>query len=44
MTYLGRIELDTGLNDIDRGQSGVGDGAANTPGQSTLEVEHGGVL
>jgi hypothetical protein len=40
-THLGRVKLDTSLDDINRGQSSVGDGAADTTSGSSLDVVHG---
>ncbi len=39
-TYLGRLELDTGLDDIDGGKGSVCDGAADSSSESSLKVEH----
>lgn len=40
VTHLDRVKLDTGLDDINRGQSTVGDGTADTTGGGTLQVVH----
>ena len=40
VTHLDRVKLDTGLDDINGGQSTVGDGTADTTGGGTLQVVH----
>ena len=43
-TYLLGVELDTGLDDIDGGKGGVGNGAANSSSGSSLKEVHKIVL
>ena len=43
-TYLGRVELDTSLDDIDWSKSSVCKGTADTTGGSSLKVVHQVIL
>ena len=43
-TYLNRVQLDTGLDDINGSEGSVGDGAANSTGGGSLQVVHEVIL
>ena len=43
-TYLDRVQLHTGLHDVDGRKGSVSDGTANTAGRGTLDIVHGIIL